>query len=226
MATQSIPMLMAALALTLPVSPSSGARLSYNDLPTGMTTLSRAVEETIERIDALEGRDTWDAAFNPGLAALEAESLALGSTSPTPPPPWSGVSASATWGSAINTASLAQVRGGFDVGGLTVGIGLTRTVTQNGQVISSTVISIPDLAQMTSQQARQLNAQLGSVAGSPGSLAIAGVVVPATVVQNAMDNQKLSVSTVIDATVNSLALLKAISLNTALQFGFVNATRR
>ena len=236
---RSTPFLLACVALTLPVSPSSSARMQTESFAAALTPLPRAVQAALEAIDEREGRSTSASLLEERLTEAETNDLASSlrglpeADTPTAAPDIAAngskanaLGTTARWGNALSATALGTLRGGVDLGGLTVSIGLTRTVTQTGQVISSTVVSVPDITLMTSDQARLLGSQLGTITTLTRAGLLPGLSAPITVIQNALDNQNLSVSTVIDATVNSLSLLKSLGIHTAVQLGVINSTRR
>lgn len=127
---------------------------------------------------------------------------------------------------------LDSLRGGFHAGrGLMVSFGLDRSVTINGELVSKMSFNLPDVAQITAEQAkavRQTLAGAGIVqngarnvldAGSPSEL-------PAkTVIQNSLNDQTIQSLTVLNTTVSSLGLFKAISFQTALKDALLASVR-
>ena len=123
---------------------------------------------------------------------------------------------------AVDAAVLDQARGGFTLpSGLAVGIGIERTVSLNGDVVARTRFEIPDLRLASPEQALEARAALSSVTlvqnGTSGidHAALSGTI-GATVVQNSLNDQHIQTSTVIDASVNSLAGFKAINFQSSL----------
>ena len=88
---------------------------------------------------------------------------------------WGGVAVSAgadtgarpgtrdtTW-MTVGDDTLAAMRGGFDLGGgLMVSFGISRVVTVNGVVLSSTSFQLPDLGRVTATQIAAFERYLGS----------------------------------------------------------------
>ena len=149
-----------------------------------------------------------------------------------------------------------RIRGGFDFGdNLRASFALERTVLINGMEAMRTTISVPDIANITAQQAAQLqsalqttvinvgnnsvnapalapanaaqanaaqaNAAAQSAASVPAmnapaqapSSATASVNLPASftpglVIQNSLDNQAITATTTIDASVNTARMLQ------------------
>lgn len=149
------------------------------------------------------------------VAAL---ALAAGSAAAAPP---------ASHWTAVGPEVLDSARGGFTFGpGLALSVGLERLVSVNGDVVARTSVQLPDLGRLTADQARQTRDALAAVnlvqTGSDNVFVqpAAGQMAGATVIQNSLDGQALRSQTVINASVNSLALLQALrferSLNEAL----------
>jgi hypothetical protein len=142
--------------------------------------------------------------------------LALAAASAAAAPP------AAQW-TAVSPAVLDSARGGFSVGpGLVLSFGLERLVSLNGDVVARTSVQLPDIGRLTADQMRQTRAALSAVnliqAGrdniyvQPAAAQMAG----ATVIQNSLDGQAIRSQTVINASVNSLALLQALRLERSL----------
>jgi hypothetical protein len=135
---------------------------------------------------------------------------------------------------ALDAASLDEVRGGFELGstGLRFSFGIERAVYINGELVASTVLNLKDL---------QLAAGAGvpaNVADAAGGLGIIQVgtgnnvttqISPnmiGTIVQNTLNDQKIQNVTTINATVNSLQTVRAMSVQTAIHNGIVSSLRR
>ena len=134
---------------------------------------------------------------------------------------------------AVDTASLDEVRGGFELEGssLKFTIGIERAVYINGNLVATNVLNLKDL---------QSSAGGTSVAGAPsGALVVqngpAGTnyVAPqvaqnptATVIQNSLNDQTIHHRTTINASVNSMQTVRAMSVANAIQYGIVSSLRR
>jgi hypothetical protein len=123
---------------------------------------------------------------------------------------------------AVAPAVLDEARAGFTLpSGLAVGIGIERTVAVNGDVVAHTRFVVPDLRQLSSEQALQARDALSTVtlvqngAARVDPAVLAGTV-GATVIQNSLNDQHIQTRTVIDASVNSLASFKAINFQSSL----------
>lgn len=136
---------------------------------------------------------------------------------------------------AASPATLAQLRGGFEVGqGLTVSFGLTRTVSINGDLVNQSSFNIPDIAHLTPAQTAAASAAMAKAGltiqngaqnqvehslnpdpsrQTPGSL----------IIQNSLNNQNILTRTVINTEVNSLTLLKTINTQTVLKEAILGA---
>lgn len=127
----------------------------------------------------------------------------------------------------MTDAQLDRVRGGFDLGGdLRASFALQRTVLINGVESMQTSISVPDIANITREQATALQSALrttvitngaggvSSDAVSPASTlaAATGAVGSAPsaglIIQNSLDNQAIAATTTINASVNTGRMLE------------------
>ena len=136
------------------------------------------------------------------------------------------VSAAALW-VAVPVEVLDEMRGGYtSPAGLAVSLGIERSVSLNGELISRTTFHVADMRQLGAAQAAQTRDALSSVKllqqGSENIYLApsAQQLVGATVIQNSLADQHIQSSTIISASVNSSGLLKTInfqdSLNDAL----------
>ena len=139
---------------------------------------------------------------------------------------------------AVDTASLDEVRGGFELEGssLKFTIGIERAVYINGNLVATNVLNLKDL---------QSSAGGTSVAGALPAAAPSGALVvqngpagtnyvapqvaqnpTATVIQNSLNDQKIQNVTTINASVNSMQTVRAMSVANAIQYGIVSSLRR
>jgi hypothetical protein len=121
---------------------------------------------------------------------------------------------------AVDAATLDQQRGGFTTpSGLALSLGVERLVAINGDVVSRTSIEVANLASLTEEQARQTGAALSAVKLIQNGddniylATLADASVGGTVIQNSLSDQRIESRTVINASVNSIGLLKAINFN-------------
>ncbi|TDN63718.1 hypothetical protein [Paraburkholderia sp. BL10I2N1] len=131
---------------------------------------------------------------------------------------------------AVDESRLDNMRGGFDLpSGLVVSFGISRVAFVNGNLVSSTSFNIPNVAQMTPQQAQMLaSANSGALVQNglnntvqPGALP--GVT--GAVIQNTLSNQQIQALTTINTSVNSLAAFKAMNIGTTLNSALAAAVR-
>lgn len=137
---------------------------------------------------------------------------------------------------AVDTASLDEVRGGFELAGsnIQLSFGIERAVYINGELVASTVLNLKDL---------QLTAGAGSapLALPDGSTAALAIIqngngnhvstqispnVAATIIQNTLNDQNIQNVTTINATVNSLQVLRSMSVQSSIRDGIVGSMRR
>ncbi|MDB5895317.1 MAG: hypothetical protein JWQ88_2848 [Rhodoferax sp.] len=128
----------------------------------------------------------------------------------------------------VSEDRLDTLRGGFDVGGLLVSFGISRAVYLNGALLTETTLNLGQLGNLSPAQAAQLNAQVagvnmvkigpGNTAALDGGALAAGVAgaMPGVVVQNTLNNQNISVQTMIHATSNSLGILRGMNASRTL----------
>lgn len=136
---------------------------------------------------------------------------------------------------AASNAQLEQLRGGFNIGqGLTVSFGFVRTVTVNGDVLNRSSFNIPDVTQITAEQAKSVNSAItqagfavqngpGNELGSSLNTDPARQLPSSTVIQNSLNNQNIQTLTVINTGVNSLSLLKTLNTQVVLKEALLGA---
>jgi len=117
-----------------------------------------------------------------------------------------------------NDSLLEAARGGLDLGGgLMMSLGIERVVSLNGDVLSSHSLNIADVSKLDHAQAAFAGSAISSLnllqngAGNvflPGAM---GALAGGTLIQNSLDNQLIRTQTTINASLNSLELLKAMN---------------
>lgn len=166
---------------------------------------------------------------------------------------------------AVPDATLDTIRGGFDFGdNLRASFALQRTVLINGMEAMQTTVSVPDIANITAQQAAQLQSALQTTvinvgsntvnapalaptnaaqasnaaqatataqsaasvpaisvpvqapAAATASVSLPASITPGLVIQNSLDNQAITATTTIDASVNSARMLQNMRLSEAV----------
>ncbi|WP_426100277.1 hypothetical protein [Massilia sp. TSP1-1-2] len=121
---------------------------------------------------------------------------------------------------AVDSATLERSRGGFiTAGGLTVSLGIERLVSINGSVVSRTSFHIADIGRLDAEQARQTGATLSAIKliqNGGDNMMLAGLsndTLSGMVIQNTLNDQRIDSKTIINASVNSIGLLKTINFN-------------
>lgn len=137
---------------------------------------------------------------------------------------------------ALDTASLDDVRGGFELSGsnLRFSFGIERAVYINGELVAQTVLNVKDLQALSGTGSGPANlppeaaGALGIVQNGSGNN-IAVQVAPnmaGTIIQNTLNDQKIQNVTTINATVSSMQLMRAMSMQSAIYGGIVGSLRR
>jgi hypothetical protein len=132
---------------------------------------------------------------------------------------------------ALTDASLDRVRGGFVTQGLNVSFGIERAVYVNGTLVTSTRLSVsePGLVGSGHGAAPLDAATLAVVQNGSGNVVATGTLSASgigTVVQNTLDGQNIRNLTVINATVNSLGVLRGLNLQSSLRGAVIDSLRR
>ncbi|MFZ6644515.1 hypothetical protein ACO0LO_02260 [Undibacterium sp. TJN25] len=118
---------------------------------------------------------------------------------------------------AVGEERLDESRGGFDAGGLVMSFGIERAVYINGNLVTTTSFNVSDVGKISTDQMKTLSAQaaaMGLVQNGPGNsfqLTTGNSGLPGTVIQNTLNNQNIKSTTVINATTNSLNLIRGIN---------------
>jgi hypothetical protein len=131
---------------------------------------------------------------------------------------------------AVTESKLDDMRGGFDLpSGLLVSFGISRAAFVNGNLVAQTSFNIPDIANMTAQQAQALasantgaliqvgphnTVQQGALPGLTGAL-----------IQNTLSGQQIQALTTINTSVNSLGAFKAMNFLSTLNSALTSAVR-
>ena len=132
---------------------------------------------------------------------------------------------------AVSDTSLGSVRGGFSGNGLNISFGIERAVYVNGALVTTTSLNFGDLGQITAGRgATSLDAgTIQLIQNGVGNSVATGSISPTsigTVIQNTLDGQKIQNMTVINATVNSLGLLRSMNLGASLRGAVIDSLRR
>ncbi len=111
------------------------------------------------------------------------------------------------------------LRGGYQLpSGLLLSFGIERVAWVNGEMVSYLRVDIPDIANMTPEQAQALSqiAQTQLVQVGPGNVA-SGLGHGGLVIQNTLDGQDIRARTTLDVSVNTLGLFQALNAGDALR---------
>lgn len=132
----------------------------------------------------------------------------------------------------VDSATLEQARGGFiAAGGLEVSLGIERMVTLNGNIVSRTNLTIPDIGRLSVEQARAAGQALSAinlVRSGSDSMALAPAVQAApgaTLIQNSLNGQHIDSRTVINSSVNTLGLLTSLNFQGSLGDAIARSAR-
>ncbi len=127
---------------------------------------------------------------------------------------------------AVADAALAAGRGGYQAaGGLLLSFGIARSVTLDGATVATTTLvgsggGSTDGAALTGGTFTVIRSGPGNAVGP---LAASGA---AIVVQNTLDGRRIEATTVIDATANSLSLVRQSALQSSLRSAVIDSLRR
>lgn len=134
---------------------------------------------------------------------------------------------------AVSEAKLDGMRGGFEGdSGLRISFGIERAVFINGNLVTTTSLNVADLGKISAGQAQAAGldrATLGLIQNgpnnnfAPGNLSSSSV---ATVIQNSLNDQKIQGVTLINATVNSLDVIRRTNVQSSIQSALTDSLRR
>lgn len=132
---------------------------------------------------------------------------------------------------AMNSTALDRMRGGFVTDGLNISFGIERAVYINGALVTSTILNVSDLGKMTGGHGSTVldSGTLALVQSGSGNVVANGSISPSsvgTVIQNTLDGQKIQNVTVINATVNSMAVLRGLNLQSSLRSAVISSLGR
>ena len=132
---------------------------------------------------------------------------------------------------ALGEQRLDEVRGGFiDASGLQVSFGIERAIYLNGELVTTTRLNVADLAAISGGKAgASFSGGPGLLQNGPGNTIDSGTLAAsslATVIQNSLDGQNIRSVTTLNATVNSLGIVKSIDLQHSVRGALTDALRR
>jgi hypothetical protein len=121
---------------------------------------------------------------------------------------------------------LENLRGGFELpSGLQASFGFERVVYLNGELVSTTRVSIPDLSAITPEQAQALAAakQTTLLQVGQGNTFDATSMSGGMVIQNTLDDQDIQVLTTLDIGTNMLGHYQDLNAEAALRDALIAA---
>jgi len=129
----------------------------------------------------------------------------------------------------VPESALAEVRGGFEMpASLRASLRLERAAYVNGELVASMTVDIPDIANMTVEQAGALRTAAGTLVlqnGPDNSFSLAALGPAATVIQNTLNDQHLMALTTLSVGVNTLGLMKDLHFQDALHVAQIPGVR-
>jgi hypothetical protein len=122
---------------------------------------------------------------------------------------------------AVSEAVLDEVRGGFEIpGNLQASLTLERSAYVNGELVVTRSVSIPDIGNMTAEQATALAAATGTLViqnGPNNTFAVGDLGAASTVIQNTLNDQHLVTLTTLSVEVNTLGAFRESNFQGGLQ---------
>jgi hypothetical protein len=116
---------------------------------------------------------------------------------------------------------LDAIRGGIEIpGGLHAAFTLERTAYVNGELVFRVGVEIPDIGQMTVEQANALAAAAGTLViqnGPDNTFALTDVGPASTVIQNTLNDQALMTLTTIGVEVDTLGAFRETNFQDGLR---------
>lgn len=121
----------------------------------------------------------------------------------------------------VPDAVLDEVRGGFDAPApLRAALTLDRAAYVNGELVASSSVTIPHIANMTAEQATALAESAGMLLiqnGPDNAFNVADLGPASTVIQNTLNDQHLLTLTTINVEVNSLGAFRELNFQDGLR---------
>lgn len=120
-------------------------------------------------------------------------------------------------------------RGGFFTpNGLRISFGIERAVYINGNLVATTRLTVSELGAMSGTGAA-VSGNLGALIQNGALGTVTGTIAPGsvgTVIQNALNGQQIQNTTVINATVNSLDVMRSMNLQSTIRNAVSDSLRR
>ncbi len=135
---------------------------------------------------------------------------------------------------ALDETALDTLRGGF-VGdsGLKISFGIERAVYINGSLVTTTSLNLSELGTLSAGKAAALSLpevgnRIAFIQNGTGNAVLTdlGPAAIGTVIQNTLNGQKIQTLTTINATANSLGVLKSIEAQRNLRSAITDSLRR
>lgn len=120
---------------------------------------------------------------------------------------------------AVAPATLDALRGGYQMpSGLLLSFGIERVAFVNGEMVSQLNVNVPDVRNITPEQAQALSRFMKTqlVQVGPGNV-FQGNGNSGLVIQNTLDGQSIRAQTTLDVSVNTLGLFQALNAGDALR---------
>ncbi len=183
--------------------------------------------QPVQNVAATEPQNTLDAIQSAAMQPDAADVV-------TPERESRADAADPAWASAdvvtVSESRLDDMRGGFDLpSGLVVSFGVSRAAFVNGNLVAQTSFNIPDIANMTAQQAQMLaSANTGALLQVGSHNSVQQGALPAltgSVIQNSLSDQQIQALTTINAGVNSLGAFKAMNFLSTMNSALAGAVR-
>ncbi|WP_051244515.1 hypothetical protein [Azohydromonas australica] len=135
---------------------------------------------------------------------------------------------------ALDETALDTLRGGFvGDGGLRISFGIERAVYVNGSLVTTTSLNLSELGTLSAGKAAamklpEVGNRIALIQNGAGNAVLTSLGPRAigTVIQNTLDGQKIQTLTTINATANSLGVLKSIEAQRNLRSAITDSLRR
>lgn len=134
---------------------------------------------------------------------------------------------------ALDEHKLDEARGGFITDtGVRIAFGVERAVYLNGTLVTTTTLNVSELGSVSAGRSGTGASDTGNVLllqNGPGNTFSAGATANSTfgtVIQNTLNDQNIKSITTINATVNSLQVLRGMNLQSALRSAITGSLRK
>jgi hypothetical protein len=132
---------------------------------------------------------------------------------------------------AVSESSLDGIRGGFVTDNLNISFGIERAIYINGALVTTTSLNMSDLGRISAGRGTTTfdGATLALIQSGVGNTVSTGAFSGTSVgnvIQNTLDGQKIQNVTVVNASVNSLGVLRGLNLQSSLRGAVIDSLRR